>query len=105
MTTQHTGPLVSLVAKLRADAAKSKAAMSYAIDEDSKTELNSEANGMLIAADELQTVLDAMCDAVAVIQCARFENFELKDFCGAHQVFDSQGTERWGTFTKQEATK
>ena len=42
------------------------------------------------------------CDAVTVIDCARFENFELKDFCGAHQVFDSQGIERWGKFPAAE---
>ena len=88
--TTNTRPLASLVAELRAEA---------------DARQDDEGLGYIWAADRLQTVLDAMCDAVAVIQCARFENFELKDFCGAHQVFDSQGTERWGKFTKHEATK
>lgn len=55
------------------------------------------------AKKELQAALADRCDAVTDIDCARFENFELKDFCGAHQVFDSQGIERWGKFPEQPA--
>ena len=94
MTTQHTGPLASLVAKLR-----------YKADEASLFDPGI-GDGIKIAADRIEKLIAEMCD-VALERCVNGNAPEIgvnNEPCEVHSTFDKFRTPvRWGTFTQQEA--